>query len=143
MYLLYCAIAFYFLANFSKNKTEWFVLSVLSLSLWCNKEYFNATDDALYYVRAFLTFFAAYILLVRMNKFAFYQSFILFLLLFCYAVLAYDVSSNSYNIIYDNYEGFVHGLVCCQFIASIPELFSILRDIYTTRCASGGYNKRL
>lgn len=141
MYLIYCAIALYIFANLSKNKLEWFVLSVLFSALWLNKEYFSNTDQALYFTRAFLCFITACYLSSKATKLALYQAFIILVILTSYAALAYDVANNKHILIYNNFEGVVHGLVACQFIGILPELRDFCRNNFAVNFSRKKYNK--
>lgn len=141
MYLIYCASIMYIFANLSKNKIEWFTLSVLFFLLWCNKEYFQNTDEALYYIRAFFCFAAAYILSSKSTKLGLYQAFILFVVLSSYAALAYDVANHKHIMIYNNFEGVIHGLVICQFLGVVPELWRFCLHIYSINFSRNKYNK--
>ena len=143
MYLIYCAFIFLLFANLSKNKIEWFTLAVLSLLIWCNKEYFDNTEQSLYYIRAFLAFIAAQILMTRVSKLGLYQSFIQFLIISSYAALAYDVANKEHILIYNDYTGVIHGLVACQFIGVIPELWSTFRNIGPVSNFSDKLSKRI
>ena len=140
MYLIYCALVFIAIALFSKYKIEWLILAMLYILLWCNKEYFLNTDTLLYIIRAVLTYVAANILIVKQSKLGLYQSFILFAILLAYFSLAYDVSMEKHILIYNNYEAIIHGLVCCQLLGVIPEIWCCCYNIYTNNKFSNNHN---
>lgn len=142
-YLMWTSLMFLTIANVSKHKIEWFILSVLCVLLWLNKSIFTNTDDALYYIRAFMCFISALLLSYNRTKIGLYQAFILFLILSSYAALAFDVANNKHILIYNNFEGVIHGLVSCQFLGVFPEIWGFCYNIYTANFSRNKYNKRI
>lgn len=145
MYLLYCAIIFALVAIPKRYRFEWTVLSVLMVLLWCNKEVFDKNGEAVYVIRAMLAFGAAMLLLLPKSLIGFYQSVILLGVLTSYGLLAYDVASREYSLIYDNYEMVTYGLVLCQLIGILPSLWAGYRDRFPSGGVAGRYlqgNKR-
>ena len=143
MYLIYCAIAFLVISYYSRFKFEWFVLAILYVLLWCNKEYFLKTDDLLYIIRAALTYVSANILIYKKSKLALYQAFILFIILLAYGCLSYDVSMQKHILIYNNYEAVIHGLVCCQLLGVLPEIWRCCYNHYSSNQLDNKHNQRL
>ena len=79
----------------------------------------------------------------RASKLGLYQSFIQLLIISSYAALAYDVANKEHILIYNNYAGVIHGLVACQFIGVIPELWSAFRNIGPVSNFSDSLSKRI
>ena len=140
-YLLGCSLLFFVIANYSNDKYEWLTIALLSLALLCNKEYFNNTEDALYYTRSLLSFCAAKVLISKHTRLSLYQAFIQMIILFSYAALAYDVANNKHIIIYNNFEAVIHALVVCQFIGVIPELRNSICNIFSISFSRHKHNK--
>ena len=133
MLLLYCALAFLFAAVPKRHRYEWLVLSVLMVAFWCNKEFFDRNGDALYVIRATLAFVGAILLTRPRSWIGFYQSTVLLAILVAYGMLAYDVATREYSLIYDNYETVIHGLVICQLFGILPSIWDC-RDDWLSVC---------
>lgn len=131
MGLLVYSFLFFLLACLKICRKETVLLAVLAIFLWCNKEYYENTDNELYYIRSFLAFTSAYILLSFKTKIGIYQAGIQSLILIAYLGLAYDVINNKHILIYNNYEAVIYGLVAFQFIGFFPNLRDRLYDIFT------------
>ena len=122
MDLLYYSLMFSFLAYLRIARNETLLLAILSIALWYNKEYYNATDNELYYVRAWLAFISANIFLLFKTKIGIYQAIVQVMVLIAYACLAYDIANNRHILIYNNFEGAIYGLVICQFVGFFPAI---------------------
>ena len=137
MYLLYCATAFAFFAIPKRHRFEWSTLAVLLVLLWCNKEKLDPNGDALYIVRASLVFVGAMLLLIPRSWIGFYQSIILLAVLTAYGLLAYDVATRSYSLIYDNFGTVIYGLVICQLVGILPSIWTSCRDLFPSSWFTG------
>lgn len=131
MGLLVYSFLFFLLAWVNICRKETIVLALLAIFLWCNKEYYINTDNELYYVRSFLAFASANILLYFKTKIGMYQAGMQLLILIAYLCLAYDVINNKHILIYNNYEAVIYGLVAFQFIGFFPNIRDRLYDIFT------------
>lgn len=139
MYLLYCAIIFGVVAIPKRHRFEWSVLAVFMALLWCNKELLDRNGDALYITRASLAFVGAMLLLLPKSLIGYYQSVILLGILAAYGLLAYDVATREYSLIYDNYETITYGLVICQLIGILPSIWNSYCDRYPSHGLAGRY----
>lgn len=139
MDLLYYSLIFSFLAIFKCTRNEAILLAILSIVLWCNKEYYNATDNELYYVRSFLAFISANIFMLFKTTTGIYQSVIQLIVLIAYVSLAYDVANNKHILIYNNFEVIIYGLVLCQFAGFFPSVWNCINNWYTDIIANSKY----
>lgn len=141
MYLLYCALVFIVISALSRCKKEWFILAILYILLWCNKEYFLNTVQSLYVIRSLITFVAAMLLVRNKTKLGYYLAFTLFMTMLAYSALAYDVAMDKHILIYHNYEAVIYGLVASQFIGIFPNLWRCCYSAYTEHSFSRKHNK--
>lgn len=139
MYLLYCSLSFLLFSIPKKHRYEWLVLASLAFLTWFNKEIFDHSGLTLYYVRAMLTFIAAYLLVLRLTLLGFYQACILLLTLIVYMILAFYVAENTIYIIRDSYKATVYVLVKCQFIGFISTIWCCYHDYITNNDAFSKY----
>lgn len=137
MYLLYCSVLFAVMAVPKRHRVEWAVLAVLTAATWFNKEMLDRNGDALYILRASLTFIAAILLVRTRSTLGFYQAIILLCVLLAYGASAYDVAIGKDVLIYSNFRAWIHGLVACQLIGIFPTVWDIFRDL-TSSGRTGG-----
>lgn len=136
MFLLLQSALFLLLSIRSKYKFELCVLSLLCFLMSINSVFFQVSEAERYIFRTFLMLGAGVILLTRTTLFSAYQAFILLLFLISNMCLMYDVSKNAHILIYNNFEAVIYGLVCCQFVGVLPQLWNNIRNWYTDRYIS-------
>lgn len=105
----------------AKERKIWGVLVLMSLLLNVNSYVFpNDYGSPLYYIRSFIVFLTCiYLLNLSTNKIhAYYQSIICVLTLILFGLLEYDVFKGS-NLVYSNYEDFIHGIMAIRIMGFI------------------------
>ncbi len=114
------------------GRTEWRVLAGVSLSEWSSAHIFAESWSALYWSASAIAFAGAFFLSLQRSLLGYYQASILAMTLCAYWLVEYD-AWNGTNIIYDNYETVIYGLVGCQFLGVFPTLWSAYRDLASGR----------
>lgn len=128
LYLALCAVLFGVLAIYRPSRIEWLTLCVVTVINFVLTCVLSNEDPMLYKLVPTVTFVGAVVLCIPRTTLGFYHSIILLVTLVAYAALAYDVAHGMHILIYNNYEGFIYGLVGCQLIAVLPTLWSAYCD---------------
>ena len=135
MLLLAIALVFTVIACVANGRAEWFMLAILSAVLFINQYYFSSSDSLLYLIRGIATALAAIYVISRMSITGIYHGSLLMVTLCVYALVEYDVITNS-NIIYDSFEVWINGLVIAQLLG----VFTCLRCLNNTSNTSNSTN---
>lgn len=120
-----------------KERRIWGVLFITSLSIkLLNNHMSHDFGSSYYYIRAIITFIAAFIL-IRVNTLhSYHQSGVYVITLIAFSLLEFDLVSSN-NIIYDNYEKYINGIIIIKFLGL---LISISERLSTSDNARDSHN---
>jgi hypothetical protein len=111
------------------------VVAVVYFAEWVNVQSFDLDNQCLYLSRSVIVFSGAIALCSNRTLLGYYQASVLAMTLCAYLLVEYDAGHGT-NLIYDNYEAVIYGLVGCQFIGSFPTIWSACRDFFAGSGAS-------
>lgn len=120
-----------------KERYVWGILFCVFCLYILNKNIFiNNYTSPLYFVRVFIVFCAAGLLIKRGTLHSYYQSVIYIINLLIYGTLHYDIIKET-DIIYNNYESYIDGIILLQLLGMV-NVFSV--KIWFNRCSSSFSN---
>ncbi len=132
IYPLICAAAFYSLSKLKRDAGAWRILAAVAVGEWLSLSALGGHEVVVHFAVSAVAFAGALALCSRRSLLGYYQASILAMTLCSYWLVEYD-AWNGTNIIYDNYETVIYGLVGCQFVGSFPTLWAAYRDIASGR----------
>lgn len=135
-YLFFISALMFIVAMvYEPHRYVWLLVAVMSLLLWVNVQLTDVEGICRYWNRSVIVTATGLLLLRHGSWLSYYHALITFVTIVAYAALAYDVTQGRHILIYNNYEGFIYGLVGCQLIAIFPTLWAAYRDHDSSRSA--------
>jgi hypothetical protein len=135
-YLFYSSVIYLVIGmSHKEHRSIWLIVAACMLAQWVNVQLTDVEGVCRYWNRSVIVTATGLLLLRHGSWLSYYHALITFVTIVAYAALAYDVTQGRHILIYNNYEGFIYGLVGCQLIAIFPTLWAAYRDHDSSRSA--------